>query len=357
VTVTVKLTGETVDVHLQGGVFIDAQWPVQNMRLYGVTHRFGTNETTAEVALVNDEWGDGFIDMTDSAKKTIAEMVGQIISRTPLDRSRLRPAPPSMDTRQPPGPQGPPVPTGSAFGDKLPAYDPLRDADPQASLQALIANLQAMPSDGSGDVGAQDISAISVGATITINKQFEQIEGGTGVRVTAGTPVSIQVGSGASVADLKGAGKGAAAIATAAKIQAIHATCSSGITIIKDNNPVASIQGVTISRGGAVSIDKFALLGDAEGAGALESLFWAGLGGLAGAGETGVPLGGLLGAGKTIEEGHAKPVLIGGLVKDKVEAKLQAAFTELLAQHGRSLIPGVDLGSVLGVPGAPVAPK
>jgi hypothetical protein len=357
VTVTVKISSDKVDVHIQGGVFIDAQWPVQNMRVYSVTHQFATNETTADVTLVSDEFGDGFIDMTDTAKKSIAETIGQIIARTPIDRSRLRPPAPSTDTQQPPGPQGPPVPAGSAFGDKLPSYDPLKDTDPQATLQALIANLQAMPADGESDVSAQDISKISVGATVAVNRQFEQIEGGTGVRITAGTPISVHVDSGATVAQLKDRGQGAAGIAAAARIQAIHATCTGGITVLKDNTPVAAIHEVTISRGGAVKIDKFSLLGDAAGAGALESLFWVGLGGLGGVAETGVPLGGVLGAEKTIEEGNARPVLVGGLVKDKLEAKLQAAFTDLLAQYGRALIPGVDLGSVLGVPGAPVAPK
>jgi hypothetical protein len=70
-----------------------------------------------------------------------------------------------------------------------------------------------------------------------------------------------------------------------------------------------------------------------------------------------MPIGGLLGAQNTVDEGKAKPVVVPGIVSGFLESKLQAAFTELLATQGRSLIPGVDLGSVLGVPGAPVAPK
>jgi len=50
-------------------------------------------------------------------------------------------------------------------------------------------------------------------------------------------------------------------------------------------------------------------------------------------------------------------VVVPGLVSGLLEAKLQAAFTELLAKQGRTIIPGVDLGSVFGVPGAPVTPK
>jgi len=45
--------------------------------------------------------------------------------------------------------------------------------------------------------------------------------------------------------------------------------------------------------------------------------------------------------------------IVPGIARDMVERALSQAFTSLLAQHGRD-IPGVDLGQVLGVPGAPV---
>jgi hypothetical protein len=41
-------------------------------------------------------------------------------------------------------------------------------------------------------------------------------------------------------------------------------------------------------------------------------------------------------------------------VSGVLESKLQTALTDLLKTHGRTLVPGVDLGSVLGVPGVPV---
>jgi hypothetical protein len=69
-----------------------------------------------------------------------------------------------------------------------------------------------------------------------------------------------------------------------------------------------------------------------------------------------VPAGFPLGAQNTIDEGKASPVLVPGIVSG-LEHKLQEAFTQLLAAQGRSIIPGVDIGSVLGVPGAPVGPR
>jgi hypothetical protein len=355
-TISVQISSDKITLTISNGIYLDAQWPVQNMRLYKVTHQLATNETTSDVRLADDEWGDGFIDLTGTAKASIAETVGAIISRTALDRARLRPPEPVLDTQHPPGPQGPPVATGGAFGDRLPAYDPLQDANPQETLAALVANLNAMPSDGAGDVSAQDISKISVGATIVVNSLVEQIEGGTGVRIPGGTPVSLQIASGASVAGLKGAGQGAAGVAAAAAIQAIHLS-SSGIQVIKDGKPVATIDRLTISQG-QVKIDHVSLLGEAADAAQTERSVRDVKGGVGGLIESGgIPFGFLLGFADAVNSGSDTPVFVPGLVKSSLEEKLGAAFTKLLAEHGRTAIPGVDLGSLLGVPGAPVRPK
>jgi len=73
-------------------------------------------------------------------------------------------------------------------------------------------------------------------------------------------------------------------------------------------------------------------------------------GGVAGFGLTGGnPFGFLLGAQGSINSGR-KATLVPGIVAGLLESKLQAAFIDLLATQGRTIIPGVDLGSVLGVP-------
>jgi len=355
-TVTVQIRSDRVSLTISNGIYIDAQWPAQNMRLFNVTHQFATNETTSDVRLADDEWGDGFIDVTGTARASIAETIGTIISRTALDRARLRPPDPSADTQRPPEPQTAPIVPKGAFGNLVTAYDPLKDPNPQETLQALITNLQAMPSDGAGDIGAKDISKITVGATIVVNHAVEQIEGGTGLRIAAGTSVSVQIDSGASVAGLQGAGKGTAAVAAAAAVQAIHVS-STGIQVIKDGQPIATIDSLTISRG-QVKIDHISLLGEAADAAKTESGardIAGGVGGLVESG--GLPLGFLLGVGNTINQGTDKPVVVPGIVSGLLESKLQVAFTDLLATHGRPIIPGVDLGSVLGVPGAPVGAK
>jgi len=269
-TIRIQISSNQVVFSMDYGLYIDAQWPAQNMRLFKVTHRFADNGTTADLRTVDDEWGDGFIDVTKTAEASIATTIATIISRTAVDRARLRPPEPSLDTRRPPGPQTAPTPPqGGAFGNLVSAYDPLKDPNPEETLKALITNLQAMPSDGSSDVGAEDISKISFGATIVVNKGVEKIEDGTGLRIAPGTAVSVQIDSGASVAGLKGAGKGAAAIAAAADVQAIH-LASTGIEVVKGGQPLASIDRLTI-RKGQVTIDQVSLAGPAADAAKVET--------------------------------------------------------------------------------------
>jgi hypothetical protein len=169
------------------------------------------------------------------------------------------------------------------------------------------------------------------------------------LRIAAGTPISIRIDSGASIPKLQNAlGQGAAAIAAAANIQAIHAS-SDGLEVVKDAKPVAHIDQLTVHRGGTVKIDKISLQGEAAEAARSERGFW-------------TLVGGILGPEQHRENPFhtgggfsTEPVIVPGFVKGALEDKLEAAFIELLKTQGRSLIPGVDLGSVLGVPGGPPA--
>lgn len=107
-----------------------------------------------------------------------------------------------------------------------------------------------------------------------------------------------------------------------------------------------------------MKIDHISLLGEAADAAKTEKSLRQIKGGVEGFAESGgIPFGFLLGFGNSINEGTDRPVIVPGMVSGLLESKLQVAFTDLLATHGRTIIPGVDLGSVLGVPGAPVSPK
>jgi len=340
-TVAVRITSDAITLTMRPALYIDAQWPVQNMRLSQVVYTIASEQTSVGVSLVNDEWGDGFIDATGTAQESIAETIAQIVRRTPLHREHAH-APPTM--------VGPRMPQSDALP---PAYDPLRDEDPQATLQALIAGFQSLPGGAESDVGAGDMSRLTVGATVTVNREFNQTEGGAGVHIGAGTAITLNVEGGASVTQLQGAGHGAAALASAANIQAIRAT-SAGIEVLKDGARVATIDAVTIHRGGTVSLDRISLHGEAADMARSESGLRLLVGGLAGLGATGSPEGFQAGVAITQARGDDTATIVPGITRAMIQSKLQQAFTSLLAQQGRTAIPGVDLGSVLGVPGAPV---
>ncbi len=104
---------------------------------------------------------------------------------------------------------------------------------------------------------------------------------------------------------IKSAGQGAAGIA-AARIQA---TCTPGVTVIKDGKPVRAIHGVTIRRGATVDIESSACLAtrrrQCPGKRVLGRPRWARGHGRRAARRR--PRG-----GKTIEEATSRSVLVGG---------------------------------------------
>lgn len=340
-TVTARVSSTDVTLHFSPAIFVDAQWPAQNMRIYRITHTLSDNVTATDVRLVDDEWGDGFVDMTGTARENVSATVGQIIRQTLLHRARTRtPGGHEAPTMQAPPPRPPLAPT----------YDPLADPDPQGTIRALAANVASLPSEGERDeVAAAQVTDLSVGATIVVNRAVQQVDDGAGIRIAAGTAVTVQVESGASVPQLQQAGGGAAALAGAADIRTIHVS-SSGIEVIKDGAAVARIEAMTVHRGGRVSIEHLTLLGEAAEAAAAERGLWWALGAVLGAAQARQdPF--YARAGRTISDA---PVIVPGLVRGTLEQKLQEALTGVLADQGRSVVPGVDLGSVLGVPGAPV---
>ena len=82
-TVSVQIRSDKIALTIANGIYIDTQWPCQNMRLYGVTHTFATNETTADVRTVDDDWGDGIIDVTGTARSPSRRRSGRSSPRPP----------------------------------------------------------------------------------------------------------------------------------------------------------------------------------------------------------------------------------------------------------------------------------
>ena len=179
-TVSVQITSKQVTLTFATGIYIDAQWPAQNMRLNSLTHTFEDNVTKSDVSPVNDEWGDRFIDQTETVQAQIAETVGTIIHETMVDRQRHTMPDPWRAAW---------ALLGRKLDRRLPTYDPLTDPNPEETLAALAKNLTAMPSEGSHDeIKSEEITGLTVGATIIVNKPVEQVESGTGFANRSGHP-------------------------------------------------------------------------------------------------------------------------------------------------------------------------
>ncbi len=349
--ITVRITSADITVTMSPALYIDAIWPARNMILRQVVYKLSSGETTVDVATVSGEFGDGFISATDEAQSAIAGLVTSIVRRTPLVWADMQ--------HPPPAPTSPAELARSRLA-KPRVYDPLRDADPKFTLQALAAGFQALPSGGTSDVGAADVSHLRVGATVTFNRDVAQVEEGTGVSIAAGTTAELTVASGASIPALSGAGGDPAALATAADVQEIRVV-SNGVFVVKDGARLASIDEVVISRGGGVSVARVTLYGKAREAADSEVGSRLLFGALLGVAATGSAGGWQAGAELAGNRYGTDAAIVPGIARGLIQSKLQAAFAQVLAQHRRTAIPGIDLGSVLGIPasgpsGAPRAP-
>jgi hypothetical protein len=328
-TIQLKVSAQDVEVTMSPPIYIDAQWPAQNMVFSSVTYTFANHHTDVGVSTVNDEWGDGFIDVTETARESITELMNGIFAGTPFSPGR-------------PIGAGPPPPAAP--------YNPMTDTDLRGTAEGIQMAFSQLPSSGDSDVGLGDVGDVSAGAVIVVKSVQEAGAGAGKVHIAAGTSITVMAHGAAGAKDLMAAaGKGSQAAANAAKIQSITIT-SSGIIVQKDGEDVIALDSISIHRGGKVTLDSFALLGKAKEAASSEHGLWF----LIGAGinvAQGAPP--ELGTAIAAEDPRLRAQIVPGIAKDMVEEALNKALTDLLGQHGRD-IPGVDLGEVLGVPGAPV---
>jgi hypothetical protein len=327
--VRLRVTANDVEVTMSPPIYIDAQWPAQNMALSSVRYTFAGHRTEVDVGVVNDEWGDGFIDVTGTARESITELMNGIFAGTPISPGR-------------PIGAGPPAPSAP--------YDPLADTDLQATAERIQMAFTQLPSTGESDLGIDDVSHVAAGAELVVRAAQVAGEGDAKVHIAAGTSITVMVQGAGTASQVRGAmGAGAQAAANAANITSIN-IASSGIVVKKGGEDVISISSITIHRGGRVTLDRFGLLGSAREAAGTE----AGVRGLVGT-LIGTAAGLPPEAALTIaaNDPATQAQLVPGIARDMVERALGEAVTGLLAQHGRD-IPGIDLGQVLGVPGAPV---
>jgi len=310
---TVAVGRDGVNVRANPGIFIDAQWPAQNMRVSGAGRSFGQGRTWADVYTVSG-MGEGFIDLTGRAKTEISGLIDRAIA-------------------------------GTAMAER--GYDPFSDDQVMQTLGAIKANFESLPDAGGGGeaVGAAELTRPSLSATMRMRSAFTQESGGAGVSVPAGGEFTAEVeGAGNLGALLAARTPGQAA--TAVPISAIHLR-SDAIVLTKGGDPVAQLEAIDIARGGQVSLRRFTLLGSGRTAAGVETLIRL-LAGMAQAAQHGAPP--QLGAGLAAQRGDLEPRFVEGLSRDLIEQGLTDAVRSLVIGN-RDAIPGVDLAAALGIGG------
>jgi hypothetical protein len=223
-----------------------------------------------------------------------------------------------------------------AFGEKLTAavkgtrvsesgYDPLQDANLASTLQAVVANVKGMGEGGDSDaepaVDPNQIRGLGAEATVALKEGFSQ----NGLKIDAGGALTLAVTGAGSAGDIAGASDaGAAAMAKAAKLEAITFSSKAFHVVDGAGKSVADLRRVRVLAGGKVNLDDVSFPGGDEGTGfaalarALEEAATA----------VGQPR-------------AATPTKAG------VEKALSGAVLELINTYA-TVIPGVDLRAVFG---------
>ena len=311
--VTLSVGRDGVELSANPGIFIDAQWPAQNMRVLGAGRRFGQGQTWANVFTVSG-MGEGFIDLTGRASTEITKLIDQGIA-------------------------------GTKMAEK--GYDPFNDQQVMQTLGAIKANFESLPDAGGGGraVGAAELTRPSLAATLKMKGAFNQESGGAGVRIPAGGEFTANIiGAGNLAALLAARTPGQAA--QAVPISAIHLN-SEAIDLTKGGDPIAKLQSIDIARGGQVTLGRFTLLGSGQTAAGFETLFRA-LVAVVGAAAQGAPP--ELGVAVAAQRGDLEPQFVQGISKKLIEDGLTAAVRKLVTEN-RNAIPGVDLAAALGIGG------
>jgi Domain of unknown function (DUF4157) len=302
--VTMALTPGALRISFTPPLMLDAPAIVAaNVQLRSVTHDFKTATTTADAQTDST----GFADRSAELEAGLAETLGYVIVATPVAQA---------------------------------GYSPFDDRDIAGTLAALKGNVEHMlvsadASSADADAaGLADVDDLVGGARFTTTKDIEPKAGGPGLRIPKGTRFFVQAYS------MAGAGTvNPAALYTLRKI----VVTSGPMSIVNGDEVVATIDGATLSAGGAVNVHGLKLQGKA---GVME-LFEFGaraFGSAAQLAQGGVPSDIALGLGAQQASGQATEAL----VRQRVEAAFsQAAQQAVLDNDG--IVPGMSLAVALGI--------
>lgn len=308
-TVTLEASPTELRVWTSPGLHFDVQWPGQNMRFSSAGVNFGSGQPFANFFLEGG-LGAGFIDVSERGATEVRSMISQAIAGSAMAR---------------------------------PGYNPMQDRDLIGTMNRIKSNFDRLPSGSGNQVGTQDLTSPTIGATLAMKTPFAQEADGAGVEIPAGGSLDVSIQGNANLARLLQAGNPQAA-AMAAGIQHVSIN-SDAITLKHKGKPIAKLQSLRVLRGGQVTLDRFEMLGGLGAGAGFESLLRLIVGTVAMA-ERGVPP--EIGAQVTVANGGAEPELVRGVSRQMIEQGLSTAVQALLRDN-RNAIPGLDLGLVFGV--------
>lgn len=308
-TVTLSVSRGELRVSTSPSLFFDVQWPGQNMRFSSAGINFATGQPFANFHLAGG-LGSGFIDVSERGATEVRSMITQAIAGTAMAR---------------------------------PGYDPLSDRDLIGTMNRIKSNFDQLPTAGGNQVGTQDLTSPTIGATLAMKTPYFQEADGAGLKIPAGGVFDVSIQGNASLARLLQAGNPQAA-AMAAGIQSVSVS-SEAIELVRNGKPIAKLQSLRVNRGGQVTLERFELLGGLGAGAGVETLLRL-LVGVAAMAERGVPP--ELGARATVASGRAEPELVRGVSRQMIEDGLSTAVRNLLRDN-RGAVPGLDLALVFGV--------
>jgi hypothetical protein len=304
-----EVSTKGVQVWVQPGLYLDITFPGRDCQLEGASFDFATGKAHASVI---DGGGVGVIPLKGTVAGKVTGMIEQAVSGTKLTSH---------------------------------TYDPTKDPDLQGTLNRVMIGFTKLfqttgdAAPAKAPVKPEEMSRVSAGATVSMKAGANFIKDGTGLQISPGAPLTIGVEGAGDLAHVMG-GHDAQSTIDAINIQSVHLS-TDGLTVVSGGKPVAKLGGITLARGGAITIDSMTPLGKLADAEAMEgglSLLVALIAARGGDGNT---------AGGALRNAQ-NPVVVDGVSRAMIQQTFTDQIHKMVLQY-RNAVQGVDLARSLGI--------
>jgi hypothetical protein len=290
------MTQRTLSIRFSPPLVADIQWPLSNVEWWGVDYDFVAGRVS-KVHTVKTQ------SIAFDAGPILAGKVQEFVANAV---------------------------SGTAIG--AGGYNPLLDPNPMKTLAELQANISEEGGDDPAPVALNELTQVTPMATFAIRSDLVEGSDAGGIRIPAGTPLTLHAELSGSAADLEQEGL--------QEVMSLSLT-TPGIELRADGKPIAMLQDLKVHHGGQVEVRRFEALGKLKEAAGTESglrKFWQDVQILA--------LGQGVGTGPILMD--LNPRVVGAVSTSMFENALTGALHNVITEY-HDAIPGVDLRTVLGV--------